>query len=70
MWTLRLDATGTYPSDEDSRTDMGVAITPALNEAIVEEMCLGEGLEEGVYEGDVPVAGVIVGNVIVGKSRW
>ena len=29
MWTLRLDTTGTYPSNEDSRTGMGVAITPA-----------------------------------------
>ena len=65
MWTLRLDTTGSYPSNEDSRVGMGVAITPALNEAIVEEICLGEGLEEGVYEGAVPVAGVIVGNVIV-----
>ena len=33
MWTLRLD-TGSYPSDEDSRTSMGVAITHDSNEAI------------------------------------
>ena len=49
MWTLRLDTTGSYPSNENSPVGMGVAITPALNEAIVEEICLcvGEGLEGG-----------------------
>ena len=65
MWTLRLDTTGSYPPDEDSRTSMGVAITDDSNQAIVDEMCLCEGLEEGVHEGSIPVAGVIVGNVIV-----
>ncbi|GMI00242.1 hypothetical protein TrST_g8627 [Triparma strigata] len=65
MWTLRLDTTGMYPAKEDSRTGMGIDITDESNEAIVEEICLGEGLDEGVYEGAIPTAGVIVGNVIV-----